>query len=892
MYPVSATYKTAVSATSRTWHSRIKITRAAQVINLTDADLKLGGLKFNEAVLASDKIALGDAVMSDIEFTILDADGIYATTDFDGAVVEPDIGLELVHPVNQVETATVAGTVTANGNASVVVTAAGMTGSPKTKAVAVVKEDTAEQVAGKIRVALAADTAVTALFTVSGWGAAIILTKITATANDSTLNVSITKGTSTGITAAPTSANTAAGVAAVIEWVPLGKYNIDEYTKPFRAVNICALDNLLKFERPFSEISVAFPCSTVTLLNTVCSQCGVTLATTSFTNSGYVINARPIDELSCRDVVGFCAQIAARFARCNRAGQLELAWFKNPGGSATKDFATTPDNRFNFKIAGESIAITGVTFETDTEMLISGTDAYTVDISSNTLIQHDIETLLNSIYAAVNGFVYVPYSGEWVGDPAVQAGDLVEHTDRDSNVHRSVIGKIAYSYRGKSTIEIGSVSKNKKGYMTSSEKQYRTLKKRVEDKQIQLDALDQAVLNGTTLIAGALGGHSIVGTGVYEGNYFIADNADITAAVKVWRGNLGGFGYSSNGVNGPYTAGISADNSIWASLVTADMIKTGNLNADLITTGILESADGNTYFDLDNSLLHVENANIGGFYVSSTMIYTGGGDLGLGTKAGIGSNYWGDCSLFAGGYSLSNEYGWIWNYIKLYSYVNGVATWETFTDESRTVTADVFDGTAGTIKNVRIAEAGGYSGYHTITLLGRHSFTIESDEFSGITTGYMDVHPKMYVKSDGFLHCENAEIGGDIIGGLSVRGGANKLVFFNSGYGELDIQGLFWTDKDTDINNWIGDSSTVTDDSFAYIFASNSGEDDFMRMEGSGSIGIYARQGLFLHGGAGENISLLGKVYFGNDIYSAAGLTFYYNGTPVATLGSDGIQNL
>ena len=117
MYPVSATYKTAVSATSRTWHSRIKITRAAQVINLTDADLKLGGLKFNEAVLASDKIALGDAVMSDIEFTILDADGIYATTDFDGAVVEPDIGLELVHPVNQVETATVAGTVTANGNA-------------------------------------------------------------------------------------------------------------------------------------------------------------------------------------------------------------------------------------------------------------------------------------------------------------------------------------------------------------------------------------------------------------------------------------------------------------------------------------------------------------------------------------------------------------------------------------------------------------------------------------------------------------------------------------------------------------------------------------------------------------------------------------------------------
>jgi hypothetical protein len=115
----------------------------------------------------------------------------------------------------QVETATVLGTIGASGvgNATVIVTAAGMTGSPKTFNVAVANNDTAAQVAGKIRTALAADAAVTALFTVGGAGADVVLTRLAGAANDSTLNISIANGTCTGLTAAPTSANTTPGVA-------------------------------------------------------------------------------------------------------------------------------------------------------------------------------------------------------------------------------------------------------------------------------------------------------------------------------------------------------------------------------------------------------------------------------------------------------------------------------------------------------------------------------------------------------------------------------------------------------------------------------------------------------------------------------------------------------
>jgi hypothetical protein len=113
--------------------------------------------------------------------------------------------------VAQVETATAAGTITQNGNAKVIVTAAGMTGSPKTIAVAVLLNDTAAVWAGKVRAALALDAAVTALYEVGGTTTAIKLTRKAPAANDATLNISLDNDTCTGITTAASSADTTAG---------------------------------------------------------------------------------------------------------------------------------------------------------------------------------------------------------------------------------------------------------------------------------------------------------------------------------------------------------------------------------------------------------------------------------------------------------------------------------------------------------------------------------------------------------------------------------------------------------------------------------------------------------------------------------------------------------
>lgn len=148
----------------------------------------------------------------------------------------------------QVETATAAGTVTGSGNATVIVTAAGMTGTPKTISVPVLNGDIAAVWAGKVRTALAADADVAALFVVDGTTTAIRLTrKPTATytvgtasvplyaANDATLNISLANGTSTGITTAATSANTTSGILTA------GVYLLDADGKDFEGATLTAI---------------------------------------------------------------------------------------------------------------------------------------------------------------------------------------------------------------------------------------------------------------------------------------------------------------------------------------------------------------------------------------------------------------------------------------------------------------------------------------------------------------------------------------------------------------------------------------------------------------------------------------------------------------------------
>lgn len=124
--------------------------------------------------------------------------------------------------VLQVETGTVTGTVTGVAGATttlnIIVTGAGIAGSPVTVSVNVVTGDNPAAVADKIRLALAVTTAGTAsaairaLYDIIGTGADYALQAKAAVANDATLNLALALGTATGVTASTTSTDTFKGV--------------------------------------------------------------------------------------------------------------------------------------------------------------------------------------------------------------------------------------------------------------------------------------------------------------------------------------------------------------------------------------------------------------------------------------------------------------------------------------------------------------------------------------------------------------------------------------------------------------------------------------------------------------------------------------------------------
>ena len=106
-------------------------------------------------------------------------------------------------------------------------------------------------------------------------------------------------------------------------------------------------------------------------------------------------------------------------------------------------------------------------------------------------------------------------------------------------------------------------------YTSSIETQVTNVRKNLETRS---DELINAVINATNWITGSKGGYVRMRPKNAPSEILIMDKPDVADAKKVWRWNLGGLGYSSTGVNGPYGTAITQD-----GVIVADFIKAGTL---------------------------------------------------------------------------------------------------------------------------------------------------------------------------------------------------------------------------------------------------------------------------------------------------------------------------
>lgn len=136
----------------------------------------------------------------------------------------------------------------------------------------------------------------------------------------------------------------------------------------------------------------------------------------------------------------------------------------------------------------------------------------------------------------------------------------------------------------------------------------------VEDKA-SVSMMQQAINNATEQITGAKGGHIL---DIFDANgkrqeMVIMDTEDVNTAVKVWRMNMGGFGFSRNGYAGPYGIAITQDGKI-----VADFITTGTLIANIIKAGILSDSAGKNFWNMETGEFSLAaTATVGGSTVDS-----------------------------------------------------------------------------------------------------------------------------------------------------------------------------------------------------------------------------------------------------------------------------------
>ena len=108
--------------------------------------------------------------------------------------------------------------------------------------------------------------------------------------------------------------------------------------------------------------------------------------------------------------------------------------------------------------------------------------------------------------------------------------------------------------------------------------------------------LRQAKENATEMIHTATHGYVVINydeNGAYE--ILIMDTNDIKTARKVWRWNMGGFGYSKNGYAGPYEVAMTMDGSIVANFITTGTMFANRIKGGQLTMGGVDNENGVIY---------------------------------------------------------------------------------------------------------------------------------------------------------------------------------------------------------------------------------------------------------------------------------------------------------
>ncbi len=467
------------------------------------------------------------------------------------------------------------------------------------------------------------------------------------------------------------------------EYIPLGVFDIDSASTAGTAVNIKAFDALGRADCEMPD--TAYPITVGGLLRVVCNYCGIPYAADDdMPNVEYVVQTAP-QNVTCRDVISYIAQVAGCYARVNRLGYLELSWYGHNtplwdaedwlDGGSLDDYSSGDDadggNFFDYSsgdnadggdfsgrgliilgnlksLSGSpTIEITGVRYtEPDKQQsiinedgsesittvagdtLLAGVEGYVFDVSGNPLIQHDAESIISVLGHKLIGDRFAPLSVTIAANPALEAGDIVRVTDRKGNVYDGYINICTYKYGFAQSMSCEAESETER--KTDQSNTAVSLEKKVSSLVAEkLSGYNQQVQSLNNLILNSMGVYKTVivaddGSTVY----YTHDRPTLEESSYISCETANGYAYTNSGWNDGHPNwqyGLTAEGN-----VICNMLAAVGIIADWITVGRLESKDGSCYFDLDNNQLFASKIGLPTRYLKAGEIDTGGD-----TRAGI-----------------------------------------------------------------------------------------------------------------------------------------------------------------------------------------------------------------------------------------------------------------
>jgi hypothetical protein len=359
------------------------------------------------------------------------------------------------------------------------------------------------------------------------------------------------------------------------EYVELGTFYVYSIERGAQIVSLKAYDGLILFDIAVAEMSG----NPYNLIHNACGMAGVPLgmAQTDFEefanyDAEYTIVLG--DKIkTCRDLIMWVCQLLGAFARTSRIGELEIV--KHGGNGSTVRTIATEEQLPSPKISDFEVQITEVTMKIGDTDYTQGTAGMTMALTPSPLLtdktESEINTALAAILTQIGTVKYIPFNMDITGDPSIQPGDYVLLEGTTGGDTASLVTHSTWRYRGKHTIRAA----GKNAILRSEYSQVQKAIEAVSNTANEAHSIATVAQLGTELLNSAIGGNILVRQESEGRNeILIMDNIDPDEAIRIWRYNINGWGYSNNcvGADNPereYTVKATMDGALYATQVIA-----------------------------------------------------------------------------------------------------------------------------------------------------------------------------------------------------------------------------------------------------------------------------------------------------------------------------------